>query len=139
MATTNTGFWVRVQDGQVTQVWDSQPPAGEDGWKPAVEIIPDATPNREYISHHTIDADKTPAEIVWHVAEMTVEDRKNALISQAKGEFQQVVNHQLQVQFNDELVEEYDSAAVTEAKAVMDARIAQVQAATTHEEVDALL
>lgn len=139
MPTTNTGFWVRVQDGQVTQVWDTTPPEGEDGWKPAVEILPDVTANREYVTHHTIDTEKTPAEIIWHKAELTVEDRKNSLISQAKGEFRRVVDEQTRLQFSENSSEEYDAQAVADAKTAMEARVAEVQAATTHEEVDALL
>ena len=139
MPTTKTGYWIRVQDGKVTQVWDTRPPLEtEAGWKEAVEIFPDLTPNREYISHHTIDADKTPGEIIWHKVALTVDDRKGALIGQAKGEFQRVVNEQAQLQLNDNPAEEYDPQAVANAKTAMEAKIAAVNAAVTHEDLDAL-
>ena len=137
MPTTKTGYWIRVENGNVTQVWDTRPPLEtEAGWKEAVEIFPDLIPNREYISHHTIDADK--GEIIWHKVALTVEDRKGALTGQAKGEFQRVVNEQTQLQLNDNPAEVYDPKAVETAKAAMEAKIAAVNAASTHEDLDAL-
>lgn len=140
MPTTKTGYWIRVEDGKVTQVWDTRPAIEtEAGWKEAVEIFPDLTPNREYISHHTIDANATPAEIIWHKVALTVDDRKGALIGQAKGEFQRVVNEQTQLQLNDNPAEVYDPKAVETAKATMEAKIAAVNGATTHEDLDVLI
>lgn len=140
MATIKEGYWVRVENGKVTQVWDTRPPLEtEAGWKNAVEIFPDVVPNREYISHHTIDADKTPAEIIWHKVELTVDDRKGALIGQAKGEFQRVVNEQAQLQLNDNPAEMYDPTAVEAAKTAMEAKLAEIAGATTHEDLDVLV
>ena len=140
MPTTKTGYWIRVQDGKVTQVWDTKPPVEtETGWKEAVEIFPDVIPNREYISHHTIDADKTPAEIIWHKVALTVDDRKGGMIGVAKGEFQRVVNEQAQLQVNDNPNEVYDSSVVDAAKTAMESKIAAVNAAVTHEDLDALI
>ena len=137
--TVKQGFWIRVQSGKVTQVWDTQPPVDtESGWKEAVEIHPDLVPNREYITHHTIDADKTPAEIIWHKTDMTIDDRKGGLISVAKGEFQRVVNEETQKHINNNPAEVYDPVAVEAAKDEMAAKIASINSATTHEELDAL-
>ena len=137
--TVKQGFWIRVQSGKVTQVWDTQPPVDtESGWKEAVEIHPDLVPNREYITHHTIDADKTPAEIIWHKAEYNLEDRKDGLIGTAKDEFRRVVNQELLKQLNDNPLEAYDEVAVKAAKDEMAAKIASINSVTTHEELDAL-
>ena len=139
MSTVKQGYWIRVQDGNVTQVWDTQPPVEtEAGWKAAIEIHPDLVANREYISHHTIDADKTPAEIVWHKVALTVDDRKGGLIGAAKGEFQRVVNEQAQLQINDNPAETYDAAIVATAKATMEAKLTAIAGATTHEDLDVL-
>jgi hypothetical protein len=139
MSTVKQGYWIRVQDGKVTQVWDTQPPVEtEAGWKAAIEIHPDLVPNREYISHHTIDADKTPAEIIWHKVALTVDDRKGGLIGAAKGEFQRVVNEQAQLQINDNPAESYDAAIVATAKATMEAKLTAIAGATTHEDLDVL-
>lgn len=139
---TRTGYWIRVKNGTVTDVWDYAPDparrAAESGWREAVEIHPDLIPNREIYTSHTFNIDVEPAQIVWGKRELTLDERKGALIGQAKGEFQRVVNEQMRLQMNDNPAEEYDPAAVQTAKDAMNARIAQIDAATTHEQVDAL-
>lgn len=137
MSTVKTGYWIRVENGNVTQVWDTRPPLEtEAGWKEAVEIFPDLTPNREYISHHTIDADK--GEIIWHKVALTVEDRKGGLVGAAKGEFQRVVNEEAQKQINDNPAEVYDATRVADAQALLDSKLAAIAGATTHEDLDVL-
>ena len=141
MPTTKTGYWIRVHGGKVTDVWDYEPPAEkkatQGGWREAVEIFPDVTENREIMTTHVIDIDKSPAEIVWSKRELTVDERKSGLLGQAKAEFQAVVDAQLAIEMADDDVSG-DLEAVSAAKAVKDARIATINAATTHEEVDAL-
>jgi hypothetical protein len=125
----------------VKQVWDYAPDASrraaESGWREAVEVKPDLVDNREIITTHSFDLDADPAQIVWGKRELTVDERKGALIGQAKAEFQQVVDAQLQVEMADDDASG-DLDAVAAAKAVKDARIAAINAATTHDEVDAL-
>jgi hypothetical protein len=138
---TQTGFWIQVKNGEVKQVWDYAPDASrraaESGWREAVEVKPDLVDNREIITTHSFDLDADPAQIVWAKRELTVDERKGALIGQAKAEFQQVVDAQLQVEMADDDASG-DLEAVSAAKAVKDARIAAINAATTHDEVDAL-
>ena len=138
---TQTGFWIQVKNGEVKQVWDYKPdPARmseEGGWRAAVEVKPDLVDNREIITTHSFDLDADPAQIVWGKRELTVDERKGALIGQAKAEFQQIVDAQLQVEMADDDASG-DLEAVSAAKAVKDARIAAINAATTHDEVDAL-
>ena len=138
---TQTGFWIQVKNGEVKQVWDYKPdPARmseEGGWRAAVEVKPDLVDNREIITTHSFDLDADPAQIVWGKRELTVDERKGALIGQAKAEFQQIVDSQLQVEMADDDASG-DLDAVAAAKAVKDARIAAINAATTHDEVDAL-
>ena len=138
---TQTGFWIQVKNGEVKQVWDYKPdPARmseEGGWRAAVEVKPDLVDNREIITTHSFDLDADPAQIVWGKRELTVDERKGALIGQAKAEFQQVVDAQLQIEMADDDASG-DLDAVSAAKAVKDARIAAINAATTHDEVDAL-
>lgn len=130
-----------MHGGKVTDVWDYEPPAEkkatEGGWREAVEIFPDVTENREIMTTHVIDIDTSPAEIVWSKRELTVDERKSGLIGQAKAEFQAVVDAQLAVEMAEDDASG-DLDAVSAAKAVKDARIATINAATTHEEVDAL-
>jgi len=130
-----------VHGGKVTDVWDYEPPAEkkatEGGWREAVEIFPDVTENREIMTTHVIDIDKSPAEIVWSKRELAVDERKSGLIGQANAEFKAVVDAQLAIEMAEDDASG-DLDAVAAAKAVKDARIATINAATTHEEVDAL-
>ena len=141
MPTTKTGYWIRVHGGKVTDVWDYEPPAEkkatQGGWREAVEIFPDVTENREIMTTHVIDIDKSPAEIVWSKRELAVDERKSGLIGQANAEFKAVVDAQLAIEMAEDDASG-DLDAVAAAKAVKDARIATINAATTHEEVDAL-
>lgn len=120
---------------------DYEPPGSkkgsEGGWREAVEIFPDVAENHEIITTHAIDIDKSPAEIVWSKRELTVDERKSSLIEQVKAKFQRVVDAQTRIEMADDDVSG-DLEAVSAAKAVKDARIATINAATTHEEVDAL-
>jgi len=125
----------------VKQVWDYAPDASrraaESGWREAVEVKPDLVDNREIMTTHSFDLNADPAQIVWGKRELTVDERKGALVGQAKAEFQQIVDAQLQVEMADDDASG-DLEAVSTAKAAKDARIAAINAATTHDEVDAL-
>ena len=48
-------LFVQVVNEEVKQVWDTQPPAGESGWKSAVEVKPDLTADRQVYDGHTFD------------------------------------------------------------------------------------
>ena len=138
---TQAGFWIQVKNGEVKQVWDYKPDASrmaaESGWRAASEVKPDLVDNREIMTTHSFDLDADPAQIVWAKRELTVDERKGALRSQANAEFQEVVNAQLAIEMADDDASG-DLEAVSAAKAVKDARIAAINAATTHDEVDAL-
>ena len=130
-------LYVKVVNNEVKQVWDTQPPAGESGWKSAVEVKPDVTENRQVLDGHTFDITTDPVQIVYAVRDITVDERKAGLIGQAKAEFQQVVNEQLQIEMDDTDTAG-DLDAVSAAKAVKDAKIVAINTATTHEDLDVI-
>ena len=138
---TQTGFWIQVKNGEVKQVWDYKPDAErmstESGWRAASEVKPDLVDNREIMTAHSFDLDADPAQIVWAKRELTVDERKGALVGQANSAFQEVANEQTQIEVDDTDASG-DLDAVSAAKVVKDARIAAINAATTHDEVDAL-
>ena len=138
---TQAGFWIQVKNGEVKQVWDYKPDASrmaaESGWRAASEVKPDLVDNREIMTTHSFDLDADPAQIVWGKRELTVDERKGALRSQANAEFQAVVDAEVAIEMADDDASG-DLEAVSAAKAVKDARIAAINAATTHDEVDAL-
>ena len=138
---TQTGFWIQVKNGEVKQVWDYKPDparmAAESGWRAASEVKPDLVDNREIMTTHSFDLDADPAQIVWAKRELTIDERKGALIGQANAEFQAVVDAQLAIEMAEDDASG-DLDAVAAAKAVKDAKIVAINTATTHEDVDAL-
>ena len=124
------------------QVWDYAPDASrraaESGWREAVEVKPDLVDNREIITTHSFDLDADPAQIVWGKRELTVDERKGALIGQAKAEFQQVVEAEMRKEVDEFPHTQYDAAVVDAARVAFEARMTAIATATTHDEVDAL-
>jgi hypothetical protein len=137
---TQSGFNIRVQDGQVTDVWDTPAPEGQSGWSPAVEVTPDLIPNREVLTTHSFNITKNPIEIIWGKRELSIDERKGGLIGQANFS---VVRLQNELEMattanNTEKMAELTSQIAT-ATTARDAQIAAVNAAVTHEDVDALM
>lgn len=103
-----------------------------------MEIHPDLVPDREIYTTHTFDISVEPAQIIWGKRELTVDERKGVLIAQAKGEFQRVVQAEMAKEVDEYPETQYDAAVVDAARVVFENRMDAVNAATTHEEVDAL-
>lgn len=131
-------LFVRIINNEVKQVWDTQPPAGESGWKSAIEVRPTIIPKRQYYTGHTFDLSKDPVEIVYGVEDISVEGRKDALKNLAKSEFQKVVQEETRKQTDEYPETQYDAAVVEAARLAFEARFAQIDAVTTHDELDAL-
>lgn len=143
MATRKQGFWVRVVNDTVRDCWDYKPGDGiiasQPGWREAVEVLPDTTPHREYITTHHFDLTKTPAEIVWSKASYSIDDRKGGMIATARQMVRTAIVEQMELEMNPNPDDSFDSQAVADAKTASAARIAAINAATTHEDLDALL
>ena len=128
-------LFVKVENEEVTQVWDTPPPAGEYGWKSAIEVRPEITDGKQIYTAHTFNLTVDPVQIVYGVENLTVAQRKQGLISQAKSTYQQVANEQTQLEADDA---SGDAAAVSAAKDAKDASIAAINGCTTHAHLDAL-
>jgi hypothetical protein len=128
-------LFVKVENEEVTQVWDTPPPAGEAGWQSAVEVRPSITDGKQIYTGHTFNLTVDPVQIVYGVENLTVAQRKEGLISQAKSTYQQVANEQTQLEADDA---SGDAAAVSAAKDAKDASIAAINGCTTHAHLDAL-
>lgn len=140
---TKTGYWIRVKNGKVTDVWDYKPSddklAAEPGWREAVEIMPDLVPNREIITTHQINIDVEPAEIVWSKREMQVDERKDALRHLAKLVFKGVVDAEVAKETDQYPETQYDPNVVDAARIIFESRMTAISAATTHADIDALM
>jgi len=133
--------FVRVVNGEVKDVWDT-PPAegvGHNGWRNAIEVRATIIPHRQGYTAHRFNLDTDPVQIIWDAYDIAVSDRKNGMKSVAGGEFQQIVSDQLSLQLSMNPAEQYDGAIVEAARQVMLTKIAAIDAATTHDELDALL
>ena len=128
-------LFVKVVDDEVTQVWNTPPPEGEYGWKSAIEVRPSITDGKQIYTAHTFDLTADPVQIVYGVENLTVAQRKQGLIGQAKSTYQQVANEQIQLEADDA---SGDAAAVSAAKDAKDASIAAINGCTTHAHLDAL-
>tara|TARA_R110002124_G_scaffold42986_1_gene132017 strand:+ start:165 stop:557 length:393 start_codon:yes stop_codon:yes gene_type:complete len=128
-------LFVKVENEEVTQVWDTQPPAGESGWQSAVEVRPSITDGKQVYTGHTFDLSANPVQIVYGVQDLTIAQRKEGLIGQAKSAYQQVANEQTQLETNDG---SGDAALVSDAKDAKDQNIAAINGCTTHADLDGL-
>ena len=126
-------LFVRIQNNLVTDCWDTPPPAGQDGWKSAVEVKPAITAHRQGYTAHTFDLTTDPVQIVYGTYDIPVADRKVGMKANASFSFQQVVQEQMRDPAK------YDPAAVAAAQAAIAPKVAAIEAATTHDELDALM
>jgi hypothetical protein len=128
-------LYVQVQNNEVKQCWDTLPPAGvgNDGWKNAVEVRPAITAHRQGYTAHTFDISTDPVQIVYGTFDIPVEDRKNGMKANANFGFQQ----EMQKQMNDPAA--YDPAKLQAVKDAVAPKIAAIEAATTHDDLDALM
>lgn len=124
------------------QCWDYRPPQdkidAEPGWQEAIEVTPDIIVGREVITTHTFDITKTPVEIVWGKREIELSERKDALKSQVKASFDRIVKEEVAKELDELLDTHYDANVVEAARQAYMARLSQINAISTHEEMDAL-
>ena len=128
-------LYVQVIDNEVKQCWDSLPPdgVGNNGWKNAVEVRPAITDHRQGYTAHTFNLETDPVQIVYGTYEVEVADRKNQMKANASFGFQQ----EMQKQMNDPST--YDLVKLQAAKDAVAPKIIAIEAATTHDELDALM
>ena len=128
-------LYVRLVDGEVIQVWDTPPPERETGWQAAVEVRPEIADGRQVYDGHTFDLTSDPVEIVYSVRDLTVDDHKGSLINNVKSEYQQVANEQTRLELEGNGM---DIDTLIAAKTAKDAKLVDINACTTHDDLDAL-
>lgn len=128
----SNNLFVRIQSGQVTDCWDTPPPAGQDGWKSAVEVRPAIQAGRQGYTAHRFDINTDPVQIIWDTYDISVDDRKANMKANVNMSFQMEMQRQAQNPAN------YDPAALAAVQAAVAPKVAAIEAATTHDELDAL-
>jgi hypothetical protein len=130
---------IKIVNGEVKEVWDSPPPEGQEGWTTAIEVHPELIPHRQMYTSHSFDLTKDPVEIVWGVVDITTEDRKGEMRSNAGFVFQRVVQEEMRKEVDEFPETQYDAAVVDAARIVFEDAVTAINAATTHDELDALM
>jgi len=127
-------LYVRVVNNQVMECIDTVPTegVGNAGWKNAVEVRPTITPNRQGYTAHTFDLTKDPVEIVYGTFDIPVADRQKGMIANANF----AVSQLLQGMSHDPSTFNADTIHTAQADAAT--KIATIEAATTHDELDAI-
>lgn len=125
-------LYVKVIDGTVTQVWDTTPPEGEQGWREAVEVRAPLQQGRQAYTAHRYDLTTTPVQIIWDTYEITVDQRKNDMKLNADFPY---IRMQREMEMNPQshTAEELETARTT-----AETKKAAIDAATTHDQLDAL-
>ena len=128
-------LYVQIVNNEVKQCWDTLPPGGvgNNGWKNAVEVRSNIIEHRQEYTAHTFDLTKDPVEIVYNVIDITVDDRKVGMKMNANTALQQ----EMQKQMMNPMA--YDPVKLQEAKDSVAPKVAAIEAATTHDELDALM
>ena len=128
-------LYVQIVNNEVKQCWYTLPPdgVGNNGWKNAVEVRPNIIAHRQDYTAHTFDLTKDPVEIVYNVVDITVDDRKVGMRMNANTAFQQ----EMQKQMMDPTA--YDPVKLQAAKDSIALKVAAIDAATTHDDLDALI
>ena len=127
--------YVQVIGNEIKEVWDT-PPAegvGNNGWRNAVEVRPAITAHRQGYTAHRFDLTTNPVQIIWDTYDISVADRKNSMIVGANMGFRVELQRQAQNPSS------YDPAALTAAQNAIAPKVAAIEAATTHDQLDALL
>ena len=120
-------MWVKVSNDVVVQCWDTPPPAGDEGWRDAIEVRPPVTQYHEVYGQHYFDLTKTPVEIVWPIEAVSIEDRKADMLSHAE-----FLSKKGEPGTNEA---DFDPVA---AQALYLTRVAAIEAAQTHDDLDAV-
>lgn len=133
-------FYVQVIDGQMAQCINTEPPVpvGQDGWKNAIEIKPIPIPYQQGLNGPAYLCDKDPVEIVWTLFEFTIDEQKGGKYAQAAQQFDAIVAGQVALETNSNPEDHYDPAAVADAQARYESIKAQIDVATTQEQLNAI-
>jgi hypothetical protein len=131
-------LYVQVVNGTMAQCIDTTPPSpvGTNGWKNAIEIKPTPIPYQQGLNGPVYHCDLDPVEITWTLFDFTIDEQKGGKYSQAAQQFDAVVATQVALETNSNPDDHYDPAIVAAAQVRYEDICAQIDVATTQEELD---
>mgnify|MGYP003624550856 FL=1 len=133
-----TGFYIKVEDGIVSEVWDMSP--GDDEiatglWSEAIEVYPELIAGREYNVGHTIDITTTPMEIRYNKVAIGVDNRKENLQSDCDRSYSRIAEYETEKTL---IGQTPDLSRITAAATWLTDTKAALEACTTHDELEAV-
>jgi hypothetical protein len=128
--------YVKVENNEVIQCLDYLPENSVGDWREAIEIEPSLIPTRQIRGLHSFDLTKTPVEIIWSVINLTVDERKNTLLSELDQKSHEIVQKELVKEFEGQ---SSDFELVQQAIFLYRNKRNALLSFTTHEEIDAFL
>ena len=126
---------IRVEDGVVKQCVEELPTDPQGDWREVVNIPPVLISGRQIVGNHSFDLTKTPAEIIWGIIDISVEDRKQSVYQNYSTISQQIVNG--------EMFKEFEQIPINHDQSVIDAELlkwralrVEILALETFEEIE---
>ena len=127
---------IRVEDGVVKQCVEELPTDPQGDWREVIDILPVLIAGRQIAGNHSFDLTKTPAEIIWEVIDIPVEDRKQTLYQTYSTLSQRIVNGEMAKEFRKIPINHDESVINTELLKWRALRV-EILALETHEEIEA--
>lgn len=127
-------LYVQVINDAVKHCWDTKPTegVGNNGWKEAIEVKPEIVAGRQRYAAHTFDITKDPVEIVYPVIDITVDERKAAMLAEVKA-----IPKQLERSMATG-VTPFDAEKIAAAETYIVPKVAAINACTSHDDLEAL-
>lgn len=128
-------LYAQVKNNLVVNLWDSAPPVsvGEDGWKNAVEQLPELVTNRQEYGNWIYDVSVDPIIVTREVIDLSVEERKVRLINKNDETFKEFIN----VVTNAPIL--YSAEEIANNKVKASQNKVSIEACSTHTELDELV
>jgi hypothetical protein len=128
---------IRVEDGVVKECVEQLPTDPQGDWREVIDVPPILISGRQITGNHSFDLTKTPAEIIWGIIDISVEDRKQSVYQNYSIISQKIVNG--------EMFKEFQNIPINHDQSVIDAELlkwralrVEILALETHEEIEAL-
>lgn len=127
-------LYVQVINDAVKHCWDTKPTegVGNNGWKEAIEVKPEIVAGRQRYAAHTFDITKDPVEIVYPVIDISVDERKAAMLAEVKA-----IPKQLERSMATGATP-FDAEKIAAAEAYIVPKVAAINACTSHDDLEAL-
>ena len=127
---------IRVEDGVVKQCVEELPTDPQGDWREVIDVPPVLIAGRQIAENHSFDLTKTPAEIIWGIVDIPVEDRKQSVYENYSSISQQIVNAEMFKEFKQIPINHNQSVIDTELLKWRALRV-EILALETHEEIEA--